>query len=113
VALLTAQEMSIAGLAPAYGAVAASDTFSNDGAVFLHVKNANAGADTVTVVSVKTCDQGTAHNLTVNVPATTGDRMIGPFPTSRFNDPTTGLVTVQHSVTSSVTCALVRCVDVK
>lgn len=112
-AVFTAQQVSTAGIAPSYSAVSASDTFANDGTVFLHVKNAGGSPDTVTLVSVKTCDQGATHNLTVSVPATTGDRIIGPFETSRFNDPTTGLVTVQHSFTTSVTAALLRSADVK
>lgn len=112
-ALLTAQSVNQSGLAPSYSAVSASDTFANDGTVFLHVKNAGGSADTVTITSVQTCNQGATHNLTVSVPATTGDRLIGPFETSRFNDPTTGLVTVTHSFTTSVTAALLRSTDVK
>jgi hypothetical protein len=81
--------------------------------VFLHVKNAGGSIDNVTVTSARTCDQGGTHNLVVAVPATTGDRFIGPFDTSRFNDPVTGLVTVAHSFTTSVTSALIRSADVK
>jgi hypothetical protein len=112
VALLTAQTVVQSGLTPVYGAVAASDTFSNDGTVFLHVKNGGGSPDNVTVTSVKTCDQGTAHNLVVSVP-NGSERMIGPLETTRFNDPTTGLVTVAHSFLTSVTCALIRCADVR
>lgn len=112
-ALLTAQDTAKTGLAPAFTAVSASDTFSNDGTVVLHVKNANASPDTVTVNSVQQCSQGGTHNLTVSVPATTGDRMIGPLEPVRFNDPVTGLVTVTHSVTASVTCALIRMTAVR
>lgn len=111
-ALLTAQSVSQAGLTPAYTAVAASDTFANDGTVFLHVKNGGGSPDTVTITSVKTCDQGSTHNLTVSVPAG-AERILGPFETSRFNDPTTGLVTAGHSFTTSVTAALFRSTDVK
>lgn len=112
-ALLTAQTVTSAGVAPSYSAVSASDTFANDGTVMLHVKNAGGSIDNITVTSVKACDQGSSHNLAVAVPATTGDRMIGPFETQRFNDPSTGLVTVAHSFTTSVTCALIRVADVK
>jgi hypothetical protein len=113
VALITAQEVTTAGVAPSYGAVSASDTFANDGTVVLHVKNAGGSSDSVTIVSTKACDQGTTHNVVVSVPATTGDRLIGPFSPARFNDPTTGLVTVQHSFTTSVTQALLRSADVR
>lgn len=111
-ALLTAQNVATSGLTPAYSAVAASDTFANDGAVFLHVKNGGGSPDSVTVTSVKNCDQGSTHNLVVSVPAGQ-ERIIGPFETQRFNDPTTGLVTVGHSFTTSVTAALFRSADVR
>lgn len=45
---------------------------------------------------------------TVTVPITTGDRMIGPIPGGIFADPTTGLVTVTHSFTTSVTVAVLN-----
>lgn len=109
-ALLNPQVMSRTGLAPAYGAVAASDTITPvvGSLLFLHVKNGNAAADTVTLVdSGKTPAGSSATNPTVVVPATTGDRMIGPL-LSTMADPVTGLITVQHSVTATVTCALVQ-----
>jgi len=109
-ALLAPQAMSRAGLAPAYGAVAASDTIAliTGSLLFLHVKNGNAGADTVTITDAgKTPAGQTGQAITVNVPATTGDRMIGPLPAS-LADPVTGLITVTHSVTATVTCALVQ-----
>jgi hypothetical protein len=42
----------------------------------------------------------------VSVPATTGDRMIPLIPA--MADPATGLITVTHSFTTTVTCALIR-----
>lgn len=108
-ALLTPQAVTRAGLAPTYGAVAASDTIApvTGASLFLHVKNGNAAADTVTIVDAGLTPAGSAAtNPTVTVPATTGDRMIGPL-TAALASPTTGLITVQHSVTATVTCALV------
>lgn len=107
-ALLTAQQIPITGLTPVYSAVSASDTIAPDGNdnLFLHVKNANAGADTVTVVVPGTYLGVALADLTVSVPATTGDRMI-PIPAAAM-DPATGLVTVTHSVTASVTQGLFR-----
>lgn len=109
-ALLAPQVLSRAGLAPVYSAVAASDTIVPvvGSMLFLHVKNGNAAADTVTLVDAGTTPAGSsATNPTVTVPATTGDRMIGPL-LSSMASPTTGLITVQHSVTATVTCALVQ-----
>ena len=38
-ALLTTQSTSLTGLEATYAAVAASDTFTNSGDIFLHIKN--------------------------------------------------------------------------
>lgn len=107
-ALLTLQQMSFPSLTPSYGAVAASDTIANvDDRTFLHVKNASGTIDTVTVVVPGNDQFGSAvTDPTIAVPITTGDRMIPLFPA--MADPATGLVTVTHSQTTSVTCALVR-----
>jgi len=110
VALLTPQVVSRAGLAPAYGAVAASDTIAPvvGSLLFLHVKNGNAAADNVTVQDAGRTPAGNTGTVSpVVVPATTGDRMIGPL-LATMADPTTGLITVTHSVTATVTCALVQ-----
>jgi len=109
-AALTPQVLSRAGIAPTYGAVTASDTFPQAVGVaqFLHVKNGNAAACTVTLVDGGRTPAGSlAANPTVVVPATTGDRMIGPIPNS-MADQTTNLLTALFSVTPSVTVALVQ-----
>lgn len=106
-ALLAAQTITKAGLTPSYGAVTASDTITADDRLFLHVKNAGGSPDTVTLVDAGTTPGGSAAtNPTVSVPATTGDRMI--YIPQSFVNPATGLVTITHSFTTSVTCALVR-----
>jgi hypothetical protein len=108
-ALLTAQSIVKTGLAPVYSAVNSSDTIAvaNGVQTFLHVKNGNASPSVVTLVdNGKTPAGSAATNPTVSVPATTGDRMIGPI-SAALADPTTGLVTVQYSVTATVTAALV------
>lgn len=107
-ALLTTQQVGITGTTPTYGAVAASDTVVPDDRTFLIVKNAGGSADSCVVV-VPGSTYGQANpDVSVNVPATTGERWIGPLNGS-LADPTTGLITVTHSFTTSVTCALVRC----
>lgn len=111
-ALLTTQVITRAGIAPTYGAVAASDTFVPDSQTFLHFKNAGGSIDNVSV-AVGTGAANPIPNVTIGpvtlaVPATTGDRMIGPFPASLFADPTTGLATVTNSFTTSVTVAVVK-----
>lgn len=109
-ALLTPQVVARTGLAPAYTAANSSDTVTPvvGSLLFLHVKNANASACTVTLVDAGRTPAGSsAANPTVVVPATTGDRMIGPLP-STMADPVTGVITVNYSITASVTAALVQ-----
>lgn len=106
-ALLTAQQVKITGSTPTYGAVAATDTLVPDDRTFLIVKNGNASADTCTVVVPGTAYGQARPDIAVNVPANTGERWIGPL-VPDLADPATGLISVTHSVTTTVTCALVR-----
>jgi hypothetical protein len=107
-ALISKQQVVITGLQPVYSAVTASDTFTIDDDLFLHVKNAGGSISNVTIQDASLTAGGNgALNVAVAVPATTGDRMIGPIPTSYVNT-STGLVTVTYSFTTSVTAALLR-----
>lgn len=106
-ALLTTQQVGITGTTPVYGAVAASDTIVPDERSFLIVKNASGTVDNVTVVIPGAQFGQNRPDVSVAVPITNGERWIGPF-TPDMADPATGLITVTHSQTASVTCALVR-----
>jgi hypothetical protein len=88
-------------------AVAASDEFPNDGNTLLHVKNASGGSINVTITSVQNCDQGVNHPVVVAVGAG-AEKFIGPFNPTRFNNPSTGRVTVGYSAQTSITAAAVR-----
>src|SRR3954469_8118260 len=106
--LIAKQQVALAGLAPVYTGVTASDTFVPDDDLFLHVKNAGGSPCIVTLVDKSlTAGGSAAANPTVTVPATTGDRMIGPLPIV-FTDPATGLMSANYSFTTSVTAALLR-----
>ncbi len=105
-ATLTVQKMVLTGVAPTFVAVAASDVFPNDGKTYIEVKNAGGTQDVVTIPAQSTCSQGSLHDSVTTVPITTGDRVIGPFDPTRFNN-SSGQVTVNHSFTTSVTCAVV------
>lgn len=106
-AQLAVQSASATGLTPAFAAAAAGgDSFANDGRTVLHAKNGGAGAITVTVNSQQACDQGFDHDLAVAIPAGQ-ERMIGPFPQSRFND-SSGLVQVTYSDVTSLTVAALK-----
>lgn len=106
-AVLTVQDVTAAGLTPTYVAASAGgDSFVNDGRTVLHVKNGDTVAHTVTIVSAKTCNQGFQHNIQVTVGAGS-DKMIGPFPTDRFNNDS-GQVSVTYDGVTSVTVAALQ-----
>lgn len=99
------------GLTPAFTSVNATDVYfaQNDGRLLLHVKNANAGAGTVTVQTPNTVDsQATLAitDLTATVPANTGDKMIGPFPPTIYNN-VNGQIRVTFSLASGMTVAAI------
>lgn len=106
-ALLNPQQVAITGTTPSYGAVAASDTIVPDDRTFLIVKNASGTSDTCTVVVPGSVYGQARPDIAVSVPITNGERWIGPL-VQDLADPATGLITVTHSQTASVTCALVR-----
>jgi hypothetical protein len=105
-ALLSTQTIVRTGLTPAYTAVSASDTFAPAVGAFLHVKNAGGSPDSCVIQVLGSDPPGfVIADNTVSV-TNAQERMIGPLSPQFFADPTTGLGTVTHSFTTSVTCAL-------
>jgi hypothetical protein len=111
VAALTVYEIGLTDEAKAYVTPANGDTFANpDGRVILHFK-CSGTQKTVTINSVRPCDQGTDHDITITVPATTGDEMRSGFSPTRFND-AAGNVTISTITpdTTGLTVVAVRSV---
>lgn len=114
-ATLTVQNVVEAGLAPSYAAAAVADEFVNpsDESVFVHYKNTNAAARTITVLKQKASVPVPGYgavplsDLVVNLPANTGDVMLGPFPAAKYNDGN-GKVQLTLSAATNVTVAVVR-----
>ncbi len=111
-AALTSVSITTAGNTPSAVAVASSDTiaagqFGSTGCI-LRVMNAGGTQDLVTVTDPNLTVIGGAVTAptAVTVPITTGIRMIF-IPLAAINL-TTGLATVNHSFTTSVTCELYR-----
>lgn len=101
--LLAKQTIVRTGLTPAYTAVTGSDTFVPGANTFIHVKNAGGSPDTcVCVVAAGDPPGLTISDNSVSV-TNAQERMIGPLNPQFFADPTTGLCTVTHSFTTSVT----------
>lgn len=73
---------------PAGTAFTAGDTgsFTNDGKTFLRVRNTGASAAAFSITTPGTVDGLAVANRSVTIPITTGDKLIGPFPPSFYND---------------------------
>ena len=105
---ITPQQPGLTPAAPTNVACdVAGDSFANDGRILLHFRNTNAAARNVTIDSVKLCDQGSDHDVLVNVPLTSGERIVGPFSPSRFND-VNGKVQMTYDAVTNLTVAVIR-----
>lgn len=116
-AQIAIQTITAAGTGPTYQAATASDTITGvaaDDRLFIHAKNTNASTATITInpvsptsVTVKGAGLVALPAITVTVPATTGDRMIGPIPGAYID--ANGTITMANSgVISNLTLAAVR-----
>lgn len=107
-AQLNVQNAPLNGLVKTMAAASAGgDTFLNDGNTLLSVKNGGGSSITVTVNSVAPCSQGFDHDLVVSLAA--GSEITFPkLDPYRFNDLSTGLVSVTYSAVTSLTVAAVR-----
>jgi hypothetical protein len=107
-ALAAAQNVTIAGLTPAYAAPGALENIIPDDGLVLHVKNTNAALTLVGIVDPTLSAAGSAATApSISVPATTGDKFI---PLSRkFFNPATGFIVVSFSnVAAGVVAALLK-----
>lgn len=105
-ALLAQQVIARSGLTPTYSTAAASTTVTCGDRSFLHVKNTNGSSMTVTITCTAQVDGQQAADLVVTVPATTGDKMIGPITGKLFASAADGVsASVTYSSTTSVTVA--------
>lgn len=107
-AVLTATTPARGGTVTAGSAVAASDTIARTilgpRGAFLEIINGNASSDTVTISDASTTNTGAAA-AAISVSVTNGTSQIFKIHPLQA-DPTTGNVTITHSVTSTVTYKL-------
>ena len=80
---------------------------SNDGRMYLELKNTGSATQTVTVQTPGTVSGLAIAELTAEVPITSGDKIIGPFPPALFNQ-SDGSVYVDLTATTTMTIALLR-----
>ncbi|MGW6913709.1 hypothetical protein ACWGB8_07805 [Kitasatospora sp. NPDC054939] len=105
---LTPQVVSLAGLSPTFSAAVASTTLPCSDRNFLHVKNTAGSPMTVTLTSTAKVRGQSAADVVVTVPATTGEKLIGPIQADLFAGGSDGTCAVTYSSTTSVTAALLR-----
>lgn len=105
-ALVSAQQVTQAGVVPTYAAVSASDTFVPRSGLIYHVKNGGGSPDSVVFNSVVPSNYGTDVDLTVSVAAGAEKMIALGTNAARFADPVTGLCTVTHSFVTTVTAGL-------
>jgi len=107
-ALLTATRPTAAGVAWSPAAVSSSDTISaadlGQAGAYLVIINAGASPDNVTVSDAGVTPAGNAATTVANAVANATSEVMYISP--RAVNPATGLVTVTHSFTTSVTCVL-------
>ena len=103
-ATLSTQQISRAGITPSYAAVTGGgDACEVGDDVYLHFKNTNAATYTVTLAipaSASTYPNVTYTNPAIVIPATTGDKLIGPI-SALFKDVTTGLCQITYTGTTT------------
>jgi hypothetical protein len=104
-AALSNQEVKRAGLKPAYASAnGGGDTFEPGENVYLHAKNGSEASITVTIVTPGKVIGADIADVAVAIPGGE-ERMIGPFPSRHFADPTTGKASITYSGVTSLTIA--------
>ena len=101
-ALVAPQAPNITGSAITYSTPTTSETFVPGNNVYYHVKTGGTAITTTVVVPGTTWGQANP-DVAISI-GTSTDRIIGPL-VAALADPSTGLVTITHSVTTSVTAA--------
>jgi hypothetical protein len=104
---LTPQDISRAGVTPAYAsAAAAGNSWLNTGREMVHIKNGSGAPITVTFTPTVLTDGAATVAKTVSV-TNAQERMIGPFPPALYND-STGLMKLDFSGVTSLTLGVFR-----
>ena len=109
VTALTVQTLFFTGTTPSFAAAAAGgNSFANSsGDVFIEIKNVGSAINVTVTVASNVVDGLTIADLSATIPATTGDKMLGPFNIGRFNDGS-GNVNIAFSSVTSVTIGAFR-----
>ena len=108
----TVQSISRDGVTPTFGAANADGyALPGDGRTWIECKNINGATRTVTADIPGTVDGLAVTDKAVVVAATTGDKIIGPFPPSIYNQVTgvwAGYVLLTFDAVADLTIAFLR-----
>lgn len=107
---LTVQEIVTAGITPSLGAANVDGhSIPGTGDVVVHVKNGSASPVSVTIPTPGVAGKSAEPiaDRVVSVPATTGDKIIGPFDPAVFQQPD-GTVYIDLSAVATVTITAYR-----
>ncbi len=114
-ATLSVQTVGFPGLNHTFASASTADNFTNDGKTFLLFNNVNASARTLTIAANATTRPGFGSIATPSTVVTLpgsgtngGLAVVGPFPTERFNDITTGKVNYTIDVITGLTVAAIK-----
>ena len=99
-ATLTTQSITLAGATPTYApATVGGDACEVGDDIYLHFKC--TGTQKTVTLAIPSSSSGYPNaaytNTTLVVPATTGDKVIGPISAGLYKDPSTGLCTLTYS----------------
>jgi hypothetical protein len=96
------------GVTPTYNVVeAGGDKFSPGASVFVHAKNTNASPRIITFATAGKLAEFDVADMVATIPATTGDKIIGPFPADIFAA-ADGLVAMTYDVETNLTIAVLQ-----
>ncbi len=89
--------------------VVGSNTYiiRNNGKVLLHIKKSAAVVCNLIITTPNTVDSLAVADRTVVIPASTGDKFIGPFPPSMYND-ANGDIEISFSDVDGITGAIIQ-----
>lgn len=104
---LTVQDLAATGITPSFAAANADGhSLHGDGKSVIEVKNGGSQI-TVTIQTPATVSGLAVAEQVVTIPATTGDKIIGPFPPNTYNQ-ADGDVYIDFSAVASVTIGAFR-----
>lgn len=109
---LATEQISPAGVAATYTVAAASQKVVPGPTTFLIVKNTTGSPVTITLddtgTPIPVGSSGVNPDAVVSIPATTGEKVIGPLLPSRFANPADGLCALTWQTTGAgITIAVV------